>query len=77
VAERVRAESGGNAMLLVAVAGCGQPEDRGRNLAAGFDLHATRPIDMAQLLATIARRPGRWRLAMQRRSRGATVRRSS
>jgi CheY-like chemotaxis protein len=57
VAERVRAESGGNAMLLVAVAGCGQPEDRGRNLAAGFDLHATRPIDMAQLLATIARWP--------------------
>jgi DNA-binding response OmpR family regulator len=58
VAERIRAESGGNAMLLIAVTGYGQPEDRARSLAAGFDLHATKPIDMVQLLATIALWPG-------------------
>jgi CheY-like chemotaxis protein len=31
--------------LLVAVSGYGQPEDRARTRAAGFDEHLTKPID--------------------------------
>jgi PAS domain S-box-containing protein len=58
VAERIRREPGGTAMLLIAPTGYGQPEDRSHSLAAGFDLHVTKPVDMAQLLATIARWPG-------------------
>ena len=39
--------------LLVAVTGYGQPEDRKRALAAGFDVHLTKPVnidELAQLL---------------------------
>jgi signal transduction histidine kinase/CheY-like chemotaxis protein/PAS domain-containing protein len=35
--------------LLVAVTGYGQPEDRLRALAAGFDVHLTKPVDLDEL----------------------------
>jgi len=35
--------------LLVALTGYGQPEDRQRALAAGFDLHLTKPVDVDEL----------------------------
>ncbi len=44
LARRIRAERG-NDVRLIAVTGYGQPEDRRRALAAGFDLHLTKPID--------------------------------
>ena len=46
LARRIRA-AGGSAWrpYLVAVTGYGQPEDRGRALAAGFDEHLVKPID--------------------------------
>ncbi|HSE06155.1 MAG TPA: ATP-binding protein [Methylomirabilota bacterium] len=37
------------AIRLVAVTGYGQAEDRRRALAAGFDLHVTKPVDAAML----------------------------
>ncbi|HEX9818360.1 MAG TPA: PAS domain S-box protein [Methylomirabilota bacterium] len=40
---------------LVAVTGYGQAEDRERALAAGFDLHVTKPVDPATLRDLLAR----------------------
>jgi CheY-like chemotaxis protein len=40
-------------MKLVALTGYGQPEDRRRALAAGFDAHITKPVDPADLLVML------------------------
>jgi PAS domain S-box-containing protein len=45
VARRIRAESWGREMHLVAVTGWGQDDDKRRALEAGFDHHLTKPID--------------------------------
>jgi signal transduction histidine kinase len=39
----------GKRTRLIALTGYGQPEDRARALAAGFDLHCTKPVDPAHL----------------------------
>ncbi len=54
VAERVRA-AGGDPIFLVALTGYGQPEDRQRALAAGFDGHLTKPIDLEAVEAVVHR----------------------
>jgi signal transduction histidine kinase/CheY-like chemotaxis protein len=45
VARRIRAQPWGHAMLLVAVTGWGQKNDKERADAAGFDRHLTKPVD--------------------------------
>ncbi|HEY5313979.1 MAG TPA: ATP-binding protein, partial [Pirellulales bacterium] len=45
VARRLRSESGFEHMLLVAVTGYGQDDDRRRSHEAGFDLHLVKPVD--------------------------------
>jgi signal transduction histidine kinase/DNA-binding response OmpR family regulator len=45
VAERLRAQPAHRKMLVVAVSGYGQDEDRIRSKAAGFDYHVVKPID--------------------------------
>jgi len=45
LAREVRRNPAGAAMLLVAVTGWSQTEDRKRALEAGFDAHITKPID--------------------------------
>jgi signal transduction histidine kinase/ActR/RegA family two-component response regulator len=55
VAERIRAEPGNRAPLIVAVSGYGQEEHRRRSQQAGFDHHVVKPIDptvLTQLLAS-------------------------
>jgi signal transduction histidine kinase len=52
VARRLRAAHPG--LTLVALTGYGLPEDRARSLAAGFDLHLVKPIDLAMLSAVLA-----------------------
>jgi signal transduction histidine kinase/CheY-like chemotaxis protein len=55
VARRVRAAIG-NDILLVALTGYGQEDDRRRAREAGFDVHLTKPVDLdriAELLSTI------------------------
>ena len=45
-------------MLIIALTGWGQPEDRNRSLAAGFDHHLVKPVDpsmLERLLAAPAR----------------------
>jgi signal transduction histidine kinase len=44
VVRRIRAESWGASMQLVAVSGWGQAEDRRRAMEAGFDMHFVKPI---------------------------------
>jgi PAS domain S-box-containing protein len=53
VARRIRAESGGDQMLLVAVTGYGSQRDRERAHEAGFDVHITKPIDLSALAKVI------------------------
>src|SRR5262249_50951892 len=48
-ARRIRAEPWGQKMVLVAVTGWGQDEDRQQASAAGFDGHMTKPVDPAAL----------------------------
>ena len=48
VARRIRA-AGGSDIFLVALTGYGQPEDRTRAAAAGFDVHITKPINFNDL----------------------------
>ena len=52
VARRLRAE--GAAVGLVALTGYGQPGDREKALAAGFDAHVVKPVDPAHLTDVIA-----------------------
>jgi len=57
VAREIRREPWGAGVLMVAVTGWGQPEDKERASAAGFDHHLTKPVDlerMEQLLSDFA-----------------------
>ena len=54
-ATRIREQSGGSDMVLIALTGWGQEEDRRRSKKAGFDHHLTKPLDfnvLHELLAT-------------------------
>jgi PAS domain S-box-containing protein len=49
VARRMRATGTGKSVLLLAVTGWGQAEDKLRAVDAGFDAHLTKPVDSAFL----------------------------
>ena len=53
VARRIRAAPWGEAMLLVALTGWGQAEDKRRAKEAGFDHHFTKPLDLDVLGAFV------------------------
>lgn len=53
VARELRRLPGGQAMYIAAVSGWGQPEDRVRALAAGFDHHLLKPIDRAGVVRIV------------------------
>lgn len=56
VARRIRANSANRAVMLIALTGWGQDEDRERSKAAGFNHHLVKPADIDQLrqLLTVA-----------------------
>ena len=55
VACRIRAQAGwGETVLLVALSGWGQEEDRERTHEAGFDHHFVKPVDIDELVAVLA-----------------------
>ena len=54
LARELRARQNGRELLLIAVTGYGQPEDRVRSKAAGFDSHMVKPLDPRILGAEIA-----------------------
>ena len=53
LARRIRGETWGQSMVLVAITGWGQQEDKERALAAGFNHHITKPIELGQLDAVL------------------------
>jgi CheY-like chemotaxis protein/two-component sensor histidine kinase len=56
VATRIRERSWGNAVMLIAITGWGQAEDRRRSLEAGFNHHLTKPIEFETLQALLSRK---------------------
>ena len=59
-ARRLRQTEHGRDMLLIALTGWGQPDDRNRSLSAGFDHHLVKPVDpsmLERLLALPSRAP--------------------
>ncbi len=53
-ARRMREQPWSNGMVLVAVTGWGQEEDRQKTREAGFDAHLVKPIDFAALTKLLA-----------------------
>ena len=53
-ARRLRQEPWGRDILLVAITGWGQDEDRRRSMEAGFDQHLLKPVDPKVLLHLLA-----------------------
>jgi len=49
VARRMRREAWGRRAVLVALTGWGQDQDKQAALAAGFDEHLTKPVDLQRL----------------------------
>jgi CheY-like chemotaxis protein len=57
---RMRETPGGEQLLIVAMTGWGQSEDRERSRLAGFDAHVVKPVRHAALMELLAElRPGR------------------
>jgi signal transduction histidine kinase/CheY-like chemotaxis protein len=54
VAEAIRRETWGKDILLLALTGWGQNDDKRRALEAGFDFHLTKPVDLDQVSSLIA-----------------------
>ena len=54
VAKRLRELPGWDGVMLVAVTGYGQDEDRRRSREAGFDHHLTKPVEPAKLQSLLA-----------------------
>ncbi len=59
VARTLRADPATAALPLVAVTAAAMVGDRERALAAGFDAHIAKPIELAQLLRELAAAPPR------------------
>jgi CheY-like chemotaxis protein len=58
VARALRSQPDGRTVLLVAVTGWGQPEDRRRSSEAGFDHHLVKPPELSAILSICALLPG-------------------
>lgn len=56
VARQLRSNAGNDQLLLIALTGYGQEEDRLASRAAGFDHHLIKPIDSAALKVLLADR---------------------
>ena len=50
VCRRIRAESWGKDIVIIALTGWGQEEDRRKSQEAGFDGHLVKPVDYDELL---------------------------
>lgn len=50
VARKIRSQAWGESMVLIALTGWGQAEDRQQAKAAGFDAHMVKPVDHEALL---------------------------
>jgi CheY-like chemotaxis protein len=57
VCRHIRQQSWGSSIVLLAVTGWGQEDDRRRTAEAGFDGHVVKPVDPAALLEVIGSLP--------------------
>ena len=55
---RIREQPWGRTIVLVALTGLGQEEDRARSKEAGFDAHIVKPVDYDALMKLLASLPG-------------------
>jgi CheY-like chemotaxis protein len=55
VAQRLRSDDRLKDVRIIAVSGYGQDSDRDRSRAAGMDHHLTKPVDIDDLIALLAR----------------------
>jgi CheY-like chemotaxis protein len=54
LAKRLRESPvGGESLRLVAITGYGQESDNRRAMAAGFDRHLVKPVDLASLMSAV------------------------
>jgi CheY-like chemotaxis protein len=53
VARQIRRQPWGKVMIMVALTGWGNEEDRRRAIEAGFDHHITKPAELAALSAIL------------------------
>jgi PAS domain S-box-containing protein len=53
VCRRLRSNDGGDALVVVAITGWGQTEDRRRSAEAGCDAHLVKPVDPVALLSLV------------------------
>ena len=60
-ASRIREQPWGKGMVLVAMTGWGQEEDRRRTARAGFDGHLVKPVDYAAVASLLAALPAKER----------------
>jgi CheY-like chemotaxis protein len=52
-ARRIRKQARGKDVVLIALTGWGQPQDRIRTRDAGFDAHLVKPVSDEELIRTI------------------------
>jgi CheY-like chemotaxis protein len=57
VSRHIRKEPWGKGLVLVALTGWGQEEDRHRSREAGFDAHMVKPLDFDRLIKLLALLP--------------------
>jgi CheY-like chemotaxis protein len=57
VARRMRATDWGRDIVLIALTGWGQEDDRRRSRDAGFDHHIVKPVELATLEAVLSQPP--------------------
>jgi len=58
VARKVRETDPASDMILIAITGWGQENDKEQALSAGFDYHLTKPVDLQRMSELIQRKPG-------------------
>ncbi|MBY0395831.1 MAG: response regulator, partial [Thermoleophilia bacterium] len=51
---RLRERPWGRGLLLIALTGWGQDDDRRRSMEAGFDHHMVKPVDPSALMAILS-----------------------
>ena len=56
-ARRIRQQPGGKNIILIAVTGYGQEEDRRRSIEAGFDYHLVKPLNFSELKNKLSQLP--------------------
>jgi CheY-like chemotaxis protein len=54
---RIREQAWGKQMVLIALTGWGQAEDRSRTREAGFNHHLVKPVEAATLMKLLASLP--------------------